>query len=142
MRYRIGCVLIGLAMAASATTTALAQIDDGSAAMGDSAAVAADTAVVPGVADLPVRAALFLRVLDPIEDDVEVPLATSALAIGGVTLSNAVVSVDGDLVDVDEQGGFSAVAQLDEGANQIDIVASDSDGNQVTTTLFVVRGDA
>jgi len=142
MRYRIGCVLIGLAMAASATTTALAQIDDGSAAMGDSAAVAADTAVVPGVVDLPVRAALFLRVLDPIEDDVEVPLATSALAIGGVTLSNAVVSVDGDLVDVDEQGGFSAVAQLDEGANQIDIVASDSDGNQVTTTLFVVRGDA
>jgi hypothetical protein len=30
----------------------------------------------------------------------------------------------------------------DEGANQIDIVASDFEGNQVTTTLFVVRGDA
>jgi len=142
MRYRIGCVVIGLAMAASATATALAQVDDGSPGPGDSAAVAADMATVPAVADQPVLAALFLHVLAPVEDDVEVPLATSALAIAGVTLANAIVSVDGDLVDVDQQGGFTGVAHLDEGANQIDIVASDSDGNQVTTTLFVVRGDA
>ena len=140
MRYRIGCVLVGLAMAASATATALAQVDEDPAATGDS--LAADTATVPPVADQSVRPALFVRVVDPIEDDVEVPLATSALVIHGASLSTAVVSVDGDLVDVDDQGGFLAVAQLDEGANQINIVASDADGNQVTTTLFVVRGDA
>ena len=94
------------------------------------------------MADQSARPALFVRVVDPIEDDIEVPLATTTLVITGVTLSDAVVSVDGDLVDVDDQGGFVAVAQLDEGANEIDIVASDADGNQVTTTLFVVRGDA
>ncbi len=140
MRYRIGCVLIGLAMAALATATALAQVDEDPATTDGS--LAADTATVLPVADQTVRPALFLRVVDPIEDDMEVPLSMPALVIGGVTLSNAVVSVDGDLVDVDDQGGFVAVAQLDEGANQIDIVASDADGNQVTTTLFVVRGDA
>jgi hypothetical protein len=137
MRYRIGCVLLGLAMATSATATALAQVDEDPATTEGSST----TQVLP-VADESVRPALFVRVVNPIEDDVEVPLATTTLLISGITLSDAVVSVDGDLVDVDEQGGFEAVAQLDEGANQIDIVASDADGNQVTTTLFVVRGDA
>ena len=140
MRYRIGCVLIGLAMAALATASALAQVDQDPATADGS--LATDTATVLPVANQSVRPALFLRVVDPIEDDLEVPLSMPALVIGGVTLSDAVVSVDGDLVDIDDQGGFVAVAQLDEGANQIDIVASDSDGNQVTTTLFVVRGDA
>ena len=137
MRFRIGCILLGLAMAVSATAIALAQVDEDPAPTDGSSA----TEVLP-VADQSARPALFVRVVDPIEDDIEVPLATTTLVITGITLSDAVVSVDGDLVDVDEQGGFVAVAQLDEGANEIDIVASDADGNQVTTTLFVVRGDA
>ena len=140
MRYRIGLLLFGLALAVSATATAMAQVDGDPAAIGDSSVP--DTTTVVPVADQTMRAALFLRVVNPIEDDVEVPLATTALAISGLTLGDAVLSVDGNLVDVDAQGGFAAMAQLDEGANQIDIVASDADGNQVTTTLFVVRGDA
>ena len=140
MRYRIGVVLFGLALAVSATATAMAQVDEDPATIDGSAAT--DTTTVLPVADQAATAALFVRVVIPIEDDVEVPLATTALAISGVTLGNAVLSVDGNLVDVDEQGGFTAMAQLDEGANEIEIVASDADGNQVTTTLFVVRGDA
>jgi hypothetical protein len=42
-----------------------------------------------------------LRVVDPIEDAVEAPLSMPALVIGGVTRSDAVVSVDGDLDDAD-----------------------------------------
>jgi hypothetical protein len=140
MRFQIGCALVGLAMAVSATATTLAQVDAGAAATDGSST--ADTASALPVADQSLRPALFLRVVDPVADDVEVPLATTTLAIRGVTLGDAVVSVDGNLVDLDDQGGFAAVAQLDEGANQLDIVASDADGNQVTTTLFVVRGDA
>jgi hypothetical protein len=140
MRYRIGVVLFGLALAVSATATAMAQVDEDPATIDGSAAT--DTTTVLPVADQAATAVLFVRVVIPIEDDVEVPLATTALAISGVTLGNAVLSVDGNLVDVDEQGGFTAMAQLDEGANEIEIVASDADGNQVTTTLFVVRGDA
>jgi hypothetical protein len=127
-------------MAVSGTAIALAQVAEDPAATDGSSA--ADTATALPVADQSLRPALFLRVVDPIEDDVEVPLSTTTLAIRGVTLSDAVLSVDGDLVDVADQGGFAVVAQLDEGANQIDIVASDADGNQLTTTLFVVRGDA
>jgi hypothetical protein len=120
MRYRIGCVLIGLALAASTAVTAFAQAD------GDPTAAAG---------------ALFVRVVDPAEDDVEVALTTTTIAITGITLNDAIVSVDGGLVDVDDQGEFTAGAQLDEGLNELEIVASDADGNQVATTLFVVRGD-
>ena len=140
MRYRIRVVLFGLALAVSATATAMAQVDEDPATIDGSAAT--DTTTVLPVADQAATAVLFVRVVIPIEDDIEVPLATTALAISGVSLGNAVLSVDGNLVDVDEQGGFTAMAQLDEGANEIGIVASDADGNQVTTTLFVVRGDA
>jgi hypothetical protein len=136
MRIQTGCVLVGLAMVLSATTTALAQVDAGTATT-DS-----DSGSTLVVADPSPRPALFLSVVDPSEDDVEVPLATTTLGIRGATRGDAVVSVDGNLVDLDEQGGFVAEAQLDEGVNEISIVASDVEGNQVTTTLFVVRGDA
>jgi Glucodextranase, domain B len=140
MRFRIGCVLIGLVMAVSTMATALAQVDqDPSPVDGLSGA---DAATVVPAQDEALRPALFLRIVDPLEDDVEVSLATTALPISGLTLSDAVVSVDGDLVDVDAEGGFAALAQLDEGANEIEIVASDGDGNQVATTLYVVRDDA
>jgi hypothetical protein len=139
MQYRIGGVVVGLAIAASASVTALAQVDQDTAATDGS--LAADTATVLPVADQDVRPVLYLRVVDPMNDDVEVPLTMTTLAITGLTLSTAVVSVDGELVDADDQGGFVAATHVDEGANQIDIVASDADGNQVAT-LFVVRSDA
>jgi hypothetical protein len=121
MLYRIGCVLIALTLAACMALTALAQADEDAAA--------------------PERA-LFVQVVDPAETDVEVALTTTSLSITGVTLTDAIVSVDGELVDVDDRGGFTAAAQLGEGSNEIEVVASDADGNQVTATLFVVRGDA
>jgi hypothetical protein len=121
MRYRIVCVLIGLVLAASIAVSAFAQADEDAAAS---------------------ERALFVRIVDPAEDDVEVTLTTTTIVIVGTTLNDAILSVDGELVDVDDQGGFSAVAELDEGLNEIEIIASDADGNQVTKTLFVVRGDA
>jgi len=84
---------------------------------------------------------LFLQLVDPAEEDVEVPFGTAQLTVRGVTLPGAVVSVDGDLAVADDQGGFVDLIPLDEGANEIEVVASDGQGNQVTTTLFVVRGD-
>jgi hypothetical protein len=78
----------------------------------------------------------------PTDLDVEVPLETAELTVQGLTAPGAVVSVDGDLadVDVDARGNFVDVAALTEGANAIDVVASDDQGNQVTPTLYVVRG--
>ena len=140
MRLRIGCAVIGLALAVSTMAVALAQADEDAPVADDS--VPADTTVAAPLTDQSAPRMLFLQLVDPAEEDVEVPLRTAQLTVRGVTLPGAVVSVDGDLADIDDQGGFVGLTPpLDEGANEIEVVASDGQGNQVTTTLFVVRGD-
>jgi hypothetical protein len=84
---------------------------------------------------------LFVRILDPLDTDLDVPLATSQLTIRGIASPGAVVSLDGQLEDTDDMGNFADNLSLDEGANVISVVASDGDGNQVDTTVYVVRGD-
>src|SRR5438128_425062 len=140
MRFRIGSALVALVMAVSMTAVALAQADDGTSPMDD--AIPVDTSVAAPAMDQPsVAPKLFLTLVNPVEPDVEVPLETAQLTIQGVTLPGAVVSIDGDLVDTDDQGGFVGVTALDEGANEIEVVASDDQGNEVNVTIFVTRGE-
>ena len=139
MRLRIGCAVLGLALAFCMTAAALAQADDDTPAADDS--VPADTTVAAPVPNQSAPSMLFLQLVDPAEEDLEVPLGTAQLTVRGVTLPGAVVSVDGNLADVYDQGGFAGPSPIDEGANEIEVVASDSQGNQVTRTLFVVRSD-
>ena len=147
MRYRLGSALLGLALAVSMTATALAQTEDDTPAQDDStaidtsAAAPVDISMPAPVADPTAQAPLFLQLTLPSDLDVTVPLKTAQLPIIGLTVPGAVVSVDGDLADVDAQGNFTDSAALDEGANEIEVVASDSQGKQLTTTLFVVRGE-
>ncbi len=140
MRFRIGSTLVALALVVSMTGVALAQADDGPAPRDD--AVPADTpGAAPTVNQPSVAPTLFLTLVNPVEQDVEVPLETAQLTIKGMTLPGAVVSIDGDLVDTDDQGGFTGVIALDEGANEIEVVASDDQGNQVNLIIFVTRGE-
>ncbi len=138
MRLRTVSALLGLALAVSMTTAALAQTDgDPAPAEGIDVIDQAPTAPVVDQAAAP----LFVQVLQPAERDVEVAADTADLAVIGVTRPGSVVSLDGDLLDVDDQGNFSGMAHLDEGVNEIDLVVSDAQGNQLSTTLFVVRGE-
>ena len=139
MRFRIGSVVVGLALAVSMTAVALSQADGDIPAVDDAAPV--DTPAVAQVTDQSDPPMLFLQLAEPAEEDVEVPLGTTQLTVRGVTLPGAVVSLDGDLANIDDQGGFVGLIPLDEGAKDIEVVASDGQGNQVTTTLFVVRGE-
>ena len=139
MRFRIGSAVIGMALAVSMTAVALAQADDDTPGADDS--VPTDTTVAAPVTNQSGPPMLFLQLVDPAEEDVEVPLGTAQLTVRGVTLPGAVVSVDGNLAEIDDQGGFVGLSPIDEGANEIEVVASDGQGNQVTRTLFVVRGD-
>ena len=101
---------------------------------------AADTPTVNTDADaVSPPPAVFVRITDP-QDDLEVPLATTAVTVRGETLPGAIVSVDGNLVDVDDGGTFAALVLLDEGANAIDVVASTPDGSVTDTTVLVMRG--
>jgi hypothetical protein len=156
MRSRIVPAILGMALAVTMTGLALAQAEDDSpppdgATPGDSVVTAPvatsmpiDTVVAPLAVDQPSgspASTLFLQLLDPAHQDVVVPLSMNQLMIHGFSLPEAVVSIDGDLVDIDDQGNFAGATTLDEGANEIEVVASDSQGNQTTTTLFVVRGE-
>jgi hypothetical protein len=113
-------------------STALAQAEETPVAFEDTTI----TETVSGSA----TTTLFLLV-EPSEDDIEVPLATETLTIRGVTAPNTVVSIDGELIDTDDLGEFVSTVALEEGLNVVDVIASDVGGNQMSTTLFVQRGE-
>ena len=142
MRFRLAAAILGLVLAVMMTGLVLAQADDDTPPTEDATPVDMVT-TTPGVDQLSVSPApmLFLQLLDPTDLDVVVPLSMDQLTIHGLTLPTAVVSIDGDLVDTDDQGNFAGATPLDEGANDVEVVASDSEGNQTSTTLFVVRGE-
>lgn len=48
------------------------------------------------------------------------------------------VSVNGDLVEVDATGKFQTAVTLDEGPNIIEVVASDENGNELGVILSVI----
>jgi hypothetical protein len=140
MRFRIGSALLGLALAVSMTALALAQADDDPATPDDT--TPAETAMTAPVPDAQaVAPTLFLRVVDPAEDDAEVSPDTADLTVRGSTLPGTVVSINGELADIDELGNFVGFSPLDQGANEIEVIASDSQGNSVSRALFVARGD-
>src|SRR5579864_4810478 len=140
MRFRIGSLLVAMALAASMVSIAMAQADDDTPSVED--VVPADTAAAPPIIQQPdVAQTLFVTLANPVEQDVEVPLDTAQLVIQGTTLPGAVVSIDGNLADIDDQGNFGGALALEQGANEIDVVASDDHGNQINARVFITRGE-
>lgn len=93
----------------------------------------------PAPTATPTPPALFLKVTAP-ED--ESAVSTGNVTVSGVTIPGAVVSVSvGNntvIADVDQNGNFQAVVPLEEGPNQIDVVASDLQGNEQSSTVTVM----
>jgi len=156
MRFRIAPAIVGLVLALSITGLALAQADDVTppteqAAPADAVgtapidtSTAGDTVTTPPLVDEPSASpaqTLFLQLVDPADLDVVVPLSMDQLVIHGLTLPAAVVSIDGDLVDIVDLGHFAGAPPLAQAAHHTPVVASVSLGNQTSTTLFVVRGE-
>lgn len=83
----------------------------------------------------PLGEQFFLEIVSPEEDPsfVELPMTV----ISGLTRVDAVVSVNDDLVDVDESGSFEAQVELEEGPNIIEIVASVVGGEEEFVILTV-----
>lgn len=78
---------------------------------------------------------LRLSVASPADETI---VSVPSIAVVGQTTPGAVVSVDGDLVDVDAAGKFQKTIQLDEGPNVIEIVASDLNGSEANVILSVI----
>jgi hypothetical protein len=136
MRLRLGSLLVAMALAASMVSVALAQADDDTPVSEDVPPIDLSLAAPGGGAPT-----LFLTLANPVERDVEVPLDSAEFMMQGTTLPGAVVSIDGNLADTDDQGNFGLVVALDQGANEIDVVASDDQGNQIDTSVFITRGE-
>lgn len=111
---------------------------DGESSPTDAASPMGDDGEAAAPAPAP---SLFVRIVEPADDDVEVPLSVTSLVIRGQTLPGATVSVDGVLAHVDDQGSFAESVALEEGANPIDVIATTPDGAQADDSVFVVRGD-
>ncbi len=84
-------------------------------------------------------AALFLKVTSP-ED--ESAVSTSSIQVSGSTIAGAVVSVtvndNTQMADVGQNGNFQVTVPLEEGVNQIDVVASDPQGDEQSANVTVM----
>jgi hypothetical protein len=83
--------------------------------------------------------AVFLEVTSP-ED--ESTVNTSPVNVTGETTPDAVLSINGQSVEVDADGMFTAEVELVEGINFIEIVASDFDGNTVDAVRTLIYSPA
>jgi len=78
---------------------------------------------------------LFLRIENIANESV---VQGSTVVVKGQTAPDAVVSVNGVVVPVAADGSFQAELALKAGPNQIEVVASDISGDEVSIVLAVV----
>ena len=78
---------------------------------------------------------LFIEIAEPADESV---VSTDTIAVRGSTTADAVVSVNGAVVEVDAQGSFEAIVTLEEGPNLIEVVASDLTGAGESIDIVVV----
>lgn len=83
----------------------------------------------------PQQQGLFLRIENIANESV---VQGSTVLVKGQTAPDAVVSVNGVVVPVAADGSFQAELALKPGPNQIEVVASDISGDQVSIVLAVV----
>jgi hypothetical protein len=77
----------------------------------------------------------FLLVTEPLGDII---VKSSPIAVIGSSTPDAVVSINGESVEVDIQGAFSAQVALEVGPNVIEVVASNLQGDQESVILALI----
>jgi len=77
----------------------------------------------------------FLTVTQPADDSI---ISTDKVEVRGRTSPGALVSINGELVEVDEEGNFTMMVVLEEGPDIIEVIASDLEGNQQSCVLVVM----
>ena len=65
-------------------------------------------------------------------------LHTNTVSISGNTAPDALLSINGVLIDVDGNGRFTSTLTLQEGPNVIEILASNFQGNKVSAVLTII----
>jgi hypothetical protein len=82
---------------------------------------------------------LFLEIDQPTDG---AQVSTGSILVSGKTIPGAVVSaLVNDIIsiaEVNQNGDFTVTLILEEGPNLIEVVASDSQGNQKSSTIAVI----
>ena len=81
------------------------------------------------------EAGFSLTVTEPTDESI---INTDKVEVIGTTIPGAVVSINGELVEVDEEGKFTMMVVLEEGPNTIEVIASDLEGNEESRTLVII----
>lgn len=76
----------------------------------------------------------YLTVTQPADGSI---INVGKTEVRGSTSPGAVVSVNDEITMADTQGAFTVTINLEEGPNIIEVVASDEEGNEATTSLTV-----
>jgi len=77
----------------------------------------------------------FLTVTQPVDNSTT---NSGKVEVKGRSKHGAVVSVNGELAEVDDGGNFTTMVVLEEGPNIIEVIASDLEGNQESSTLAII----
>ncbi len=93
----------------------------------------------PTAKQTPTPTVLLLQITQPIDG---AQVSTSAVLVTGKTIPGAVVSVSIDdtveIANIDQNGNFSVTVNLEEGPNLIEIITSDLQGNEKSSTIAVI----
>lgn len=137
------------------------EVDGSAAAVDKNGGFSAETDLSPGVNSIEVRAfdgqgnlesvtlsvtslalppqPFLLLVTEPQSQSV---VNKSVLRLSGRTGPNAIASINGVSVDVDLFGSFSTMVTLEPGPNIIDVVATNNDGQVLSTVVAVIYRQA
>ncbi|MEX2430913.1 MAG: hypothetical protein WD645_03220 [Dehalococcoidia bacterium] len=83
----------------------------------------------------PAPGEFFLDVIAPADESV---VSTPDVTVQGQTSVDAVVTVNGETVEIETDGTFQQTVTLLEGPNAIEVIASDFDGNEDTAMISII----
>ena len=106
-----------------------------STAVPEPAATAFPTPVAITIGSSPTQFGLFLELQGLGENTV---VRGNAIVASGQTSPDAVLSINGVIIPINDDGSFEVTLALNEGPNLLEIVSSDLSGNQESRVLWVV----
>ena len=138
----IAIASIGAVLACVQTTTREADtpIPAPSATAAPATATATSVPVAPTpisiqVGTAPTQIGLFLELQGLSENTV---VRGDAIVASGLTSPDAVLSINGVIIPINDDGSFEVTLALTEGPNLLEVVSSDLSGNQESRVLWVV----
>jgi len=131
----VACTPIPTSISSSPIPNLGAQDTDSASPVPQSAAPTASVETTPASAATPQPAAsLSLQVTSPLDEAV---VNTAQIDVIGSAPAGTVVSVNDEIILVVDDQQFKTTVALDEGLNQIEVVASDVDGNESSLLLTI-----